>query len=272
MENYNYLYNIEKVPTLQNLLYKTPQEAQNCLIGKVQLVEDLQSGLIYNIAFDEKLAVYNQNYQNEQAHSEVFQNHLSNVANIIKPYFYNKKICEVGCGKATFLHLLEKHNYNIFGLDPAYEGYHPLIIKKTLQETENINAEAIILRHTLEHVINPYNFLNTIKEKLSNKQGLIYIEVPCFEWILKHNAWFDIFYEHVNYFRLSDLQNFFEVNSILTSGKLFGEQYLYIIADLKGLKKPIYNDNNSVIKYVTNIIKTNKQTQLFNLLNNNLII
>ena len=66
--------------------------------------------------------------------------------------------------------------------------------------------------------------------------SLIYIEVPCFDWILKKRTWFDIFYEHVNYFRLEDLKSLF--GRILDYGKLFFDQYIYIIADLSTLRKP----------------------------------
>jgi hypothetical protein len=64
----------------------------------------------------------------------------------------------------------------------------------------------------------------------------MYIEVPCFDWICQRNAWFDIFYEHVNYFRLSDFKRIF--GEVLESGRLFGGQYLYVIAELASLKAP----------------------------------
>src|SRR3546814_9608010 len=61
----------------------------------------------------------------------------------------------------------------------------------------------------------------------------IYIEVPCFDWIVEHSAWFDVFYEHVNYFRLADLRAMF--GTVHEAGHLFGGQYLYIVADLSTL-------------------------------------
>ena len=54
--------------------------------------------------------------------------------------------------------------------------------------------------------------------------------MPCLDWICKHRAWFDIFYEHVNYFRLTDFQRLFQ--RIEDSGHLFGGQYLYVVAEL----------------------------------------
>ena len=76
-------------------------------------------------------------------------------------------------------------------------------------------------------------FLASIAEANDGK-GLMYIEVPCLDRIKDHNAWFDLYYEHVNYFRLSDFFRLF--GKILDSGSFFGGQYLYIVADLASLR------------------------------------
>jgi hypothetical protein len=85
------------------------------------------------------------------------------------------------------------------------------------------------MRHTLEHIPDPMRFLQTVRDANAGS-GLIYIEVPCLDWILTHKAWFDIFYEHVNYFRLGDFDRMF--GRVIESGRLFGGQYLYVFADL----------------------------------------
>jgi hypothetical protein len=79
---------------------------------------------------------------------------------------------------------------------------------------------------------------------LLKHKGLIYIEVPCFDWICKHKAWFDIFYEHVNYFRVSDFYRFF--GKVYKSGWLFGKQYCYVIADLSSLRLPKFDQQDSI--------------------------
>jgi threonine dehydrogenase-like Zn-dependent dehydrogenase len=60
--------------------------------------------------------------------------------------------------------------------------------------------------------------------------------VPCFDWICEHRAWFDIFYEHVNYFRASDFQRMF--GTLNATGHVFGGQYQYVVADLATLRMP----------------------------------
>ena len=65
---------------------------------------------------------------------------------------------------------------------------------------------------------------------------------PCFDWICDHSAWFDIFYEHVNYFRLRNFDRMF--GKVYESGHTFGGQYLYVVADLATIKMPTYDESD----------------------------
>jgi hypothetical protein len=82
--------------------------------------------------------------------------------------------------------------------------------------------------------------------KLANGgSGRIYIEVPCFDWICERKSWFDVFYEHVNYFRISDFFRMF--GKVVESGRLFGDQYLYVVAELDTLKEPKLDTDDVVV-------------------------
>jgi len=81
----------------------------------------------------------------------------------------------------------------------AYEGDNPHIIKDYFSDKySHLNGEVIVLRHTLEHIESPLNFIHNIAKSVDYK-GIIFIEVPSFEWILQKKAFWDIFYEHCNY-------------------------------------------------------------------------
>lgn len=227
---------IERLPVLQNKVYSTMEEAKNAVTGDVVLVQDVGSGLIYNSAFDPALLQYDQDYQNEQAFSGAFRRHLDDVSSIIERNFPDFSLLEVGCGKGYFLEHLKKRGYRIKGIDPAYEGDNPDILKENFGEGSNIRGDAIVLRHVLEHMHDPFSFLQTVA-RANGSKGHIYIEVPCFDWICANRAWFDICYEHVNYFRLSDFYRMFE--RVLESGFVFNKQYLYVIADLSSLRAPV---------------------------------
>lgn len=226
------LYRAVNIPVLQNRTFPDAETARASAMADMVLVQDERSGLIYNRAFDSRKLNYDRDYQNEQAHSSEFQKHLMAVEAVMARHFKGGSLIEVGCGKGYFLELLDTLGYAITGIDPAYEGDNPRVIKELFTGALGLTADAVILRHVLEHVSDPLAFLAQIAE--ANQGGRIYIEVPCLDWIIEHRAWFDVFYEHVNYFRLDDLLGMF--GAVDEAGHLFGGQYLYIVADLGSLR------------------------------------
>jgi len=228
------LYRASDLPVMQNRTFATAELARRCGAADVVLVQDEATGLVYNRAFDASKLIYDADYQNEQAHSLHFHRHLEEVEGVLARFFANRSLVEVGCGKGYFLEMLRDRGYSVTGVDPSYEGQSDLVVCAPFSRELNIRADGVILRHVLEHIHDPCAFLREIAE--ANGQGLIYIEVPCFDWIIDHQAWFDVFYEHVNYFRLDDFRRMF--GSVLESGRLFGGQYLYVVADLATLRVP----------------------------------
>jgi hypothetical protein len=236
------LYEQTDFPIFQNRIYESANDARACPRGDIRLVQDGRSGLVYNAAFRPELMTYDAAYQNEQAHSPMFKDHLEQVAAIVERHLGRDGLVEVGCGKAYFLELLQSRGFSIAGFDPTYEGDNPAVQLRYFGQGVEVSASGIVLRHVLEHVQDPVDFLDGIRE--ANGGGLIYIEVPCIEWILRARAWFDIFYEHVNYFRIGDFARMF--GRVVESGHLFGGQYLYVVADLATLRRPLYRDVDRV--------------------------
>jgi len=234
---------VEDIPVFQNKMFATEAAALACPKGTVNLVEDMDTGLVFNAAFDAALLDYDTNYQNEQGYSGVFQRHLDAVREIIEPHFSGKSLIEIGCGKGYFLEHMQKHGYDITGIDPAYEGDSPFIVKACFEPGLGLSADVVILRHVLEHIPDPVTFLSSIARANGDK-GIIYLEVPCIDWICRHRAWFDIFYEHVNYFRLSDFRRMF--GTVHEAGHLFGGQYLYVVADLSTMRPPHTEEQDAV--------------------------
>jgi hypothetical protein len=241
MNRYREIYRAAQLPVFQNRMFYSEEEARKCIKGDVVLVQDLETGLIFNQVFSPELMRYDTSYQNEQAVSTVFQRHLKNSSEVIVKHFEAHYLVEVGCGKGYFLEQLQGLGFEITGLDPTYEGSNPSVIKEYFSSEIGIRADGVILRHVLEHVQDPVGFLSNIRES-NGGVGKIYIEVPCFDWICKHRAWFDIFYEHVNYFRLRDFDRIF--GRIYESGHTFGGQYIYVVADLATIKMPTYNETD----------------------------
>lgn len=239
------LYRCEQYPVFQNRTYRTREAARSCPRGDILLVEDQVTGLVSNARFDPLLLEYDQDYQNEQAVSAAFRDHLERVSSIIEASLGKSGLVEVGCGKAFFLEMLQRKGFEIHGFDPAYEGDNPSVLRQAFSADCPMNADGLILRHVLEHVQDPVGFLESLL-RANGGRGTIYIEVPCFDWICRRRAWFDVFYEHVNYFRLDDFRRMF--GRVIEAGRVFGEQYIYVIADLASLRTPRF-DNHAQVNF-----------------------
>jgi hypothetical protein len=246
------LYEQPGLPIFQNRVYETLSEAQSCPRGDIKLVENQRTGLVYNTEFRSDLMVYDARYQNEQAVSPSFQRHLESVSQVLERSIGRNGIVEIGCGKGYFLEMLLAKGFDLTGFDPAYEGDNPRVRTQYFEPGVGLTGNSLVLRHVLEHVQNPFGFLQQLKNT-NGGSGRIYIEVPCFDWICQRRAWFDIFYEHVNYFRLSDFKRMF--GQIIESGRLFGDQYIYVVAELASLKEPVLDPRESVV-FPTDFVHT----------------
>lgn len=248
-----FLYKVGGIPILQNRVYEDRLTAINCPAGDIRLVQNLHTGLIYNDDFKAEIVEYDQHYNNEQSLSKVFMLHLDSISKIIFRCLGTVNIVEIGCGKGFFMETLLTKGFEITGFDPAYEGNNQRIKKEVFRLDAFKIADGLILRHVLEHIQNPIEFLDNLN--IANGGiGRIYIEVPCFDWILAHRAWWDITYEHVNYFRLSDFSRIF--GEVIESGYCFGGQYLYVVAELGSIRVPALNNYEDLVDFPSDFTDT----------------
>ena len=125
--NVELLYEAKAFPIFQNRMYDSRKEAISCSTGDIRLVESLDTGLVYNEAFRPELMVYDSSYQNEQAVSPLFQQHLNEMVGVIERNIGKVNLIEVGCGKGYFLEMLLNRGFDVTGFDPSYEGTNPRI-------------------------------------------------------------------------------------------------------------------------------------------------
>lgn len=229
------LYAADGLPVLQNRLYLDAAAGRSCPTGDVLLSACPTTGIVSNQRFDPAKVVYDASYNNEQAASGAFRSHLGAIADLVSAHLDCSALIEIGCGKGAFLELLAGRGAGVVGFDPTYEGQDPRIRKEFFSPSARIRGTGIVLRHVLEHIPDPVGFLRTIRDANAGV-GRIYIEVPCLDWILENRAWFDVFYEHVNYFRRSDFERMF--GRIVRLERTFGGQYLSVVAELSSLRDP----------------------------------
>ena len=98
-----------------------------------------------------------------------------------KDYINNKKVCDFGCGKGSFLRLAKEHANSVYGVE-IQENYISLLEKNGIKCTDSISKlktkfDSIFLFHTLEHLPNQLEVLVSLKKYL-NIGGNLIIEVP----------------------------------------------------------------------------------------------
>lgn len=239
------LHEVARVPFFQNKLFPSRDAALSVATGKVALCACADCGLVFNAAFNNNAMEYDDNYQNSQDHSPSFKSYLDEVADRIQQDLKDSaRVVEIGCGKGYFLGMLRGRGVNVTGFDPAYEGSDPTIHKEYFSSSslQKVQADAIIMRHTLEHIEKPLAFLQGLSGFLA-PETRIYIEVPRFEWIVEHNAFWDIFHEHCNYFTESFFRTIFDTRCSIA--EMFSGQYMLITARLGDLRNEIPPGSNT---------------------------
>jgi len=229
----NNLENIYKiiVPVSPNIVQKKDAVTD---FTQLSLIENKKYGLLHNYLHKKKLFKFNKNYQNEQGNSSLQKDHLNKLHKFLKKNFPKKsKLVEVGCGKGLFLKLVKKKKYfEYLGFDKTYEGNDKKIKKRYLNSKDRIEADIIILRHTLETIKNPYKFLKMLKTIFSNN-ALIYIEITNLDLIKKNNYLLYFTHEYINYFTQKSLLSLF--SEITSSKEVLKGHYFFCLTSLNSL-------------------------------------
>ena len=242
------------VPVLQNRVYPSREEALQSPQETMVLTHCSNCSFVFNSAFDEKAIVYDEHYDNSVP-SKLFQAYYEKIADYLyqKYKLENSCVYDIGCGKGTFLKLLCSRFPEVrgIGIDPSYEGdLRPsdnlVFIRDFFQTSHVTEKPALVLsRHVFEHIEFPAAFLAIISEPLQDHPDVpVFMEVPDFGWIVKNQTFWDICYEHCNYFSPNSVARMFskagvELNAIMPA---FGDQYLWI----EGLLNPSSGTDNNV--------------------------
>ncbi len=230
------------LPTLPNAPHQTKTEGQR--LAPLRLRFNSALNFVENEAFDSNLIDYSEDYENSQVHSAKFKEHMLSVLALLKNKLpKGSVIAEVGCGKGDFVEMIQADGYfKVKGYDASYDGNNKSIERRYLNNLDKIDADLVVLRHVLEHVPNPYNFLSLLKTVFGKAR--IYIEVPNYDWIIENKTFFDITYEHVNYFSQRALKFLFQ-QSTVEHGLLFNEQYQYVISEVSCLNSEFEHNYKS---------------------------
>jgi SAM-dependent methyltransferase len=230
----------ERLPTLQNYLYSTPDEAMTASVGRLTLAACLSCGFAWNRDFDPEALVYGAGYDNAVP-SEVMEAYYREIAAHLAAAYPLESglVVDIGCGNGHFLETLcaAVPGSRGLGIDPALERDRTALAGRVRLVQANFAADLIdgrpalvVCRHVLEHIDGVDGFLAEIAGALQSFGAVpCFFEVPDLEWIVDNKAFWDFCYEHCNYFTQASLRRAlrragFEPTATATA---FGGQYLW---------------------------------------------
>ncbi|SFO91689.1 methyltransferase domain-containing protein [Hydrogenimonas thermophila] len=155
-------------------------------------------------------------------------------------------VLEIGSNRGDLLYLLKEkfQKINVLGCEPTkFQDLKVLTIQNFFSaDLFCVKFDLIILRHTLEHIKYPKNFLEDVKKVLKD-DGKIYIEVPNLLNSL-NNKIEDFTPDHVNYFYLNTLTSSV---SNLRLEKFCDNPFLYTIFSKQGNLNYKKNNKEDII-------------------------
>jgi len=265
-------YEARNVPVNSCLMMSTRRQALNFPRGDVVLGFCEACGFISNVAFDPLKVDYSSVYEDQQCFSSTFNALAQNLATrLIEKYnLHNKRILEIGCGKGDFLALLCElgHNYGV-GIDPAHVNGRiqsnaldrlTFIRDYYSERYANYHGDLVCCRHTLEHIQNTAEFVNSVRRAIGNRlDTIVFFEVPDITRVLRELAFWDIYYEHCSYFSLGSLARLFRSCQfeIVDLSRDFDDQYLLIEA------KPVNQASDKVHELEESQRQTAKHVKYF---------
>ena len=233
------------VPVNSCLLVDTAEQAEGFPTGVLRLAVCRSCGFLMNTAFDPAMTEYSSRYEETQGYSARFNDFARALAKRwVDDYgLHGKHVLEIGCGKGEFLAMMvEAGAGSGTGIDPSV---HPDRIDDALSdrltwiadfyrpEYGEIAADAIVCRHTLEHIAPVADFLREIRASIGDRTDItVLFELPDVERVLAEGAFWDVYYEHCSYFTLDTLVTTFARCgfTVLAADKAFDDQYLLIEA------------------------------------------
>lgn len=238
-------YKREQAPIHQNLLCSTFEAARSFPVGSISLVFCSRCSFIFNQDFDPEKMKYGVLYENSQYNSNAFLSYSRKLAEWLaeRHRLENKTVVELGCGQGDFLELLnEQVTIRAFGFDPAYRrtgktesGNIEFISDYFSESYFHLAADLVICRYVLQHISFPCELVELAKQAVDHRlPASVFFEVPDIFPSLAQVAFWDIYYEHCNYFGPDSLRYIFsrcgfDVNSLSSE---FGGQYLWIDSSL----------------------------------------
>lgn len=197
------------LPVFVNALSDTAEHARAAACGTQRLVLCPRCGFVFNQAFEPEKMRYTTEYHTERDVSPAFLQHVQSVLDLIASVepMEGKRLLEVACGTGEFLQEAAKRGLlKRVGVDPSSENLktgnleiHQALFDEAYLLRHQEQIHILINRHMIEHILSPLEMLRLFAKALP-RDGLLYLETPRLDWILRNQVFFDFPYEHCAYY------------------------------------------------------------------------
>jgi SAM-dependent methyltransferase len=234
-------YEVEPVPVHSCRLVSSREEALSFPTRRLALAVCHACGLITNTAFDAGVQDYSVDYEETQAFSPHFVAFIEELARrwVDRYELRGKRVLEIGSGKGEFLLLL--HDLGVgeaIGIDPGFvpgrveERPGLRFVRELYSERHaDLATDAVVCRHTLEHIHPVAELMRLIRSTLSGGEVLLF-ELPDVLRVLREGAFWDLYYEHASYFSPGSLARLFRATGfdMLELELAYDDQYILLDA------------------------------------------
>lgn len=213
------LLNLGEKPLSVSKLCKDPVESRWQPKYKIEIYMCRECTHVFNARFDPDVEQYSEGGCTMYNNGDAWQKHMQKIADGINRQCDEEIRCfvEIGAGDGSFLDLLRNDRAKI-----AWEPSEPDV--KILEDKGFIvyphyffprtsilpHYSMVIMRHVLEHIHNPREFLEDLSETTNDLcydgRAHLYVEVPNIRNGLEHFRLEDWTYEHCNHFTAESLE------------------------------------------------------------------
>jgi SAM-dependent methyltransferase len=262
------------IPVHSCRLVDTREEAESFPRGDLRLGLCHTCGFITNVAYDASLQSYFESYEETQGFSPRFRQFMHELAErwLDRYDLRGKDVLEIGSGKGEFLlTMCELGARRGVGIDPAIVPERvsgPAASRVTFiqdlygQSYAHLTGDAVICRHTLEHIEPVAEFMRIIRGSLENRpETVVLFELPDALRVLRECAFWDIYYEHCSYFTPGSLARLFRSTGfeVLDVELDYDDQYILVEARplvVGGQPLPIEEDPSEVAEAVETFVRS----------------
>lgn len=150
-----------------------------------------------------------------------------------------KNVLEIGCFDGFILYNLANKSFNVCGCDPSkgadiassfgMEIYKRYFDSKFFIDNKK-SFDIIIFRHFIEHVQQPFDLLEDVKEILRD-DGVIIIETPNVEYYLENGSFETFGFQHLQNFSIFSLKSLLKKTSLnLIDHKITPENLIVVVS------------------------------------------